>query len=97
LTYGFDGTVRIWDLEDPAADPVVLSHGDGEVINYVDFSENGKWVISGTDQNIYVWQWKFEDVANLACRLVGRNLTVDEWAKYYGNKDGYRKTCDEWP
>jgi WD40 repeat protein len=94
LTYGFDGTIRIWNLENPAGDPVVLNH-DSRVSD-VSFSGNGKWLISNTPQGIYIWQWSIEDVRNLACRLAGRNLTEDEWAKYMGAAP-YEETCEQWP
>jgi hypothetical protein len=61
---------------------VVLRH-DASVAHIV-LSENGRWLISDTQQGVYVWQWSIEDVRNLACRLAGRNLTKEEWAKYVG-------------
>ena len=94
LTYGFDGTVRVWNLANPAGDPVVLSH-DAAVFN-AQLSGNGKWLISSTSNNVYIWQWDFGNVHDLACRLVGRNLTQVEWKKYLGATD-YSKTCDQWP
>jgi hypothetical protein len=94
LTYGHDHTIRIWDLKNPAGDPVVLQHD--AAVESVLLSENGKWLISNTPPGVYVWQWAIEDVRELACRLAGRNLTNDEWAKYIGETE-YQKTCDQWP
>lgn len=94
LTYGFDGTIRIWDLENPAGDPVVLRHD--APVEGVSVSENGKWLISNTRQGVYIWQWSIEDVRELACRLAGRNLTPEEWTKYMGTAE-YEKTCARWP
>jgi WD40 repeat protein len=94
LTFGFDGTIRIWDLMNPSLDPVVLRHAS--VIGRAMLSKNGKWLIADAYPNLYIWQWDFDDVQNLACRLVGRNLTRDEWAKYIGAKE-YSKTCEQWP
>jgi WD40 repeat protein len=93
LTYGYDGTVRVWDLENPTSDPVVLSHG--EIVWNAQLSENGRRLIVNTDKNVYIWQWDFNAVHDLACRLVGRNLTQAEWEKYVGGE--YHKTCDQWP
>jgi hypothetical protein len=53
-------------------------------------------LISYTPQGVYVWQWAIEDVRELACRLAGRNLTEEEWAKYMGTAT-YEKTCPQWP
>jgi WD40 repeat protein len=94
LTYSFDGTVRIWDLKNPNVDPVVFSHGSNVFEIYP--SANGKWLITRTNQNMYIWQWDFEDVQNLACRLVGRNLTRGEWERYMVDQE-YHKTCEQWP
>jgi WD40 repeat protein len=93
LTYGWDGTVRIWNLENPADDPVILSHEN--LVSNIKLSKNNKWLISSTDKNMYIWQWDFNAVHDLACRLVGRNLTQDEWNKYIGGE--YQKTCEQWP
>ena len=93
LTYGYDGTIRIWSLENPSSDPVVLPH-KSEIWN-VSLSENGQWLISQTSDAVYIWQWDINDVHDLACRLVGRNLTTGEWRKYAGDAD-YEKTCSQW-
>ena len=94
LTYGFDRTIRIWDLQNPAADPVVLQHE--EAVDDVEFSANDQWLLSHTSQGIYIWPWDIEDVRELACRLVGRNLTQEEWTKYVGETER-EQTCQEWP
>ena len=94
LTYGHDRTIRIWDLENPAGDPVVLPHE--EAVYAVNFTENGEWLISETFSDMYIWPWALEDVHTLACRLVGRNLTVEEWQKYIGGTDR-EQTCSQWP
>jgi WD40 repeat protein len=93
LTYGWDGTVRIWNLEHPTDDPVIFSHEN--LVTNVQLSKNNKWLISSTDKNLYIWQWDFNAVHDLACRLVGRNLTQIEWDKYIGGE--YQKTCEQWP
>jgi hypothetical protein len=92
LTYGLDGTVRIWNLEDPLSDPVVLPH-EFEV-RAVRLSENGQWLIADTSEAVYLWQWDIQDVRNLACRLVGRDLTPEEWRKYAGSNE-YKETCSD--
>jgi WD40 repeat protein len=40
-------------------------------------------------------QWSLSDDAltETACRIVGRDLTEDEWAKYIGDSVPYRATC----
>ena len=40
-------------------------------------------------------QWSLSDDAltETACRIVRRDLTQDEWAKYIGDSVPYRATC----
>ena len=99
FTFGFDGTIRIWDLEHPAEDPIVLQHGDEVKYDGVRLSQNGKWIMSNTLLgNTFLWRWDINEVHDMACELVGRNLTLDEWKKYIGSdEDKYQKTCPQWP
>jgi WD40 repeat protein len=39
------------------------------------------------------WSLRDDDVIETACRIVGRDLTEQEWAKYIGDSIPYRATC----
>ena len=39
------------------------------------------------------WSLHADDLIETACRLAGRDLTEDEWAKYVGDSVPYRATC----
>ncbi len=39
------------------------------------------------------WSLRDDDLTETACRLAGRDLTEDEWAKYVGDSVPYRATC----
>ena len=39
------------------------------------------------------WSLHADDLIETACRLAGRDLTQDEWAKYIGDSVPYRATC----
>jgi WD40 repeat protein len=39
------------------------------------------------------WSLRDDDVIETACRIVGRDLTEQEWAKYIGDSVPYRATC----
>jgi WD40 repeat protein len=39
------------------------------------------------------WSLSDDDLTETACRIVGRDLTQDEWTKYIGDSVPYRATC----
>jgi tetratricopeptide (TPR) repeat protein len=57
----------------------------------------GRWLATGSgDKTARLWSWRVEDLINLACRTAGRNLSREEWGRYFGDEP-YRKTCEQWP
>ena len=94
MTYSYDGTARLWDLQDLSKDPVVLQHV--ESVGLPVMSQNGNYLITSTNNFTYIWRMDFDEVHDLACRLAGRNLTQAEWSKYLGSLE-YRRTCEQWP
>ena len=106
-TGGTDGRIRIWDLAKPTAEPVVLDAGplpvtslafrsDGSVI-----AVNDTW--SGTIQpdrgvhgGSYPWvrEWPTtESLVECVCQKVWRNLTNEEWNRYFNSTLPYEQTC----
>ena len=89
-----DQTVRIW-WESNAA-PTILrvalgspTDGFGSVV----FSSNGQSLASGSDDgSIRVWNARTENLADLVCTKVWRNLTLDEWRRFVGGIP-YERTC----
>ena len=45
----------------------------------------------------YLWLVRVEDLVELACGLLTRNLTAEEWEAYVGAEEPYRKSCPELP
>ena len=43
-----------------------------------------------------MWTWRVEDLIETTCLLAGRNLTTEEWQRYFQDKT-YRQTCPQWP
>jgi hypothetical protein len=39
------------------------------------------------------WSLSDDALTETACRIVGRDLTEQEWAKYIGDNVPYRATC----
>ena len=49
------------------------------------------------DDVAVIWNIDVESWPELACRLVGRNLTEVEWLELGPAEEPYRATCAEWP
>ena len=91
-----DHTARVWDMTNPLAAPGVLA-GHGGSVQLVAFSPNGRWLVTvSTDDRIRLWTWPVDDLIDLACRMAGRNLSLEEWQQYVQN-EVYRTTCAQWP
>ena len=89
---GFDGTVRLWDLErdEPA----------GLVWNGTGASSSSPWYDESTDS---IWAFTSGQLIEVpldparwikrACEIVGRDLTVEEWNRYVPGDDAPQSAC----
>jgi hypothetical protein len=60
------------------------------------FSPDSQVLASGSQTgNVILWDLNIENWVDRACELAGRNLTGDEWEKYFDLD--YNVTCDQWP
>jgi WD40 repeat protein len=61
------------------------------------FTPSGKRLAT-TDAQGYVrfWFWQPEDLVAEACQHLPRNLTIEEWQRYFG-QEPYRSTCSDLP
>jgi len=88
-------TVYLWNLANPNDKPITLQGYKGNVV-YAGFTNDGEWIATAaTDQTLKFWAMDLEKVSTTACNYAGRNLTLDEWKRYF--KDEYRKICEENP
>jgi WD40 repeat protein len=89
-----DGSARVWDA---ATGQEVARMTHKNTVNTVAFSPDGKWLASGSQNgSARLWFWNPENLNELACTRLERNLTHDEWKQYLGDRP-YRQTCPNLP
>ena len=84
----------MWDLSspDPAIEAIVL-HGHSGPVNSLDFSPDGHWLASGSnDMTVRLWTMHMDELIPTGCSLAGRNLSQEEWNTYFYHQE-YHKTC----
>jgi cytoskeletal protein RodZ len=92
---GLDGTVRLFLTEDYDLAPIVMNdHIDW--VWTVSFSDDGKTLYSGSMNNvIQKFPTDTEQLAELMCPLLTRNMSKDEWDKYVAPDIPFEKTCEK--
>jgi WD40 repeat protein len=94
LGFCVQGEIILWDVESrqPIGNPLLI---DGYSVDRVVFNPNGGGLatLSG---GIVLWDMDPSAWARSNCQRAGRNLTRDEWIKYFPKED-YRQTCEQWP
>jgi len=89
-----DGSILLWDIGTgrPLGAPLA---GEGGWITALAYAADGQTLLAGsTTTAITRWDVSPSTWAAHACRIAGRNLSVDEWAQYLPGAD-YRATCGE--
>lgn len=95
-----DKTLKIFninDMTDLAEPPITLSDNEGFVL-VMQFSSDGKFIVSGTyegTRNLVSRPAHVDNFVNNICTLVTRNMTQDEWNTYVGRDIPPEKTCPD--
>ena len=94
--------VRLWNLKDPTADPIILTKQNGAGRGLA-FSPDGKRLaivvnaINPDPSLIGIWNLDINELAGLACEVVGSNLSRQQWKANFPTDRDYQKTCPQWP
>jgi WD40 repeat protein len=89
-----DGTIVLWDV----ATSKMLGRftGHNGTVYSLAFSPDGKVLASGSgDGTVRLWEIDPQTWLQEVCQTAGRNLTKDEWNRYFPNEN-YRITCSQW-
>jgi len=96
LAFGGGGG-RIWLWRVGAWDvPPIALRGHEEGLTSMAFGADGRVLASGGVDSV-ARLWTLADaLTERACKRSGRNLTLADWRRYWGERD-YRRTCKQWP
>jgi len=85
------GRLQLWDITTRQTIGPIIPGADSILDLY--FSQDGNSLASGsTDGSIVIWNMNLEAWKALACQRTNRNLSEEEWRRYFG-EEPYRETC----
>jgi WD40 repeat protein len=94
-TGGFDQTVRLWNVTNPA-DPTPLGPltGHTDHVGSVAFSPDGHTLASGSaDKTVRLWGMNVDRAIQRICAATTNTLTPAKWAQYVSKDSPYRPPC----
>ncbi len=90
------GRVLLWDLSRDVLQAVDLPGAEGIAITRVQVDSTARKVFADDERgNRWEWRMDLDELIDLACRTVGRNLRREEWNLYIDDYDG--GTCPDFP
>jgi hypothetical protein len=89
-TSSYDGTVRLWHMNDLNTLPVVFDDHDSWATTVM-FTKDDKSIVSGgRNGKIRVYPVEISTMANDYCNYLTRELTPEEWNSYVGEDIEYK-------
>jgi energy-coupling factor transporter ATP-binding protein EcfA2 len=83
-TASYDGTVRLWHLDDLNTLPVVFDDHSSWATTVM-FTRDGKYIVSGgRNGNIRVYPVEIRSMVDEYCIFLSRGLNQEEWHNYVG-------------
>jgi hypothetical protein len=62
-------------------------------VNDLTFTPDSRWLVTAEDHMVTLWPLKVSDMVDAACsRLRRRDLTLDEWKRYFSDEK-LQPTC----
>ena len=94
LTGSYDRNARIWSVDTGLE---VARTTLGDTVAEVSFSPDGKWAAAvATSGDVAWWLWRPNDLLDLACSYLHRNLSTGEWNRAIPD-ERFAKTCPNLP
>ena len=90
-----DKTTRVWEAV-TGNEVARIIHDAG--VFAVTFGPDGKYVVSDSKYGTArVSEWQAQDLIEITCRVMPRNLTREEWKHYIGDALPYQAVCGNLP
>ena len=95
-TASYDGTVRLWNMEDLNTLPIVLDDHQSWVTS-IAFTNDSRFIVSGEkDGHIRVFPVDVDQIIKGFCNLLSRDLSTEEWNNYVDVDIPYNPSgCEE--
>lgn len=91
VTASDDKTARIWDVQNGTQ--VAVLEGHSGFVNQAVWDPGGKRIATAsTDNTVRIYYVLLDDLLQIACQKVVRNMSSSEWRLFMGDKP-YRETC----
>ena len=94
ISSSMDATARLWNLEHINERPVVFS--DHEIwVLAAGFTHDGKDILTGDANGLLkIYPLDMSAMSKDFCKMLNRNLSIDEWNKFVGADIAYELTCE---